>query len=121
MFAVSVRGLYQVPTKNGWLLLNGFLFLHGWLVTAVNLIFYGNCYWLGFWVIKRTRGRERLFMIGWFGFLLSPLKALWPDWAALVRGLEFFGITVSLVASLSLVLYPWDVVRSDSTPDPGEP
>ncbi len=54
-----------------------------------------------------------MFFAGWFGFLLSPVKILGPEWAASVRELQFFGITVPLVAALSLLLFRLNVVGSD--------
>lgn len=111
LFAIFVRDLYRVHAKTGWLLLNDGLFLHGWSLIAVNLALYGCYCWLWTSFIYRTKGREQLFMIGWSGFLLSPLKALWPALAIPVRDLEFFGITVSLVAAVSLLLYPSDIPK----------
>jgi hypothetical protein len=70
-----------------------------------------------FGFVYGTKGRERLFFVGLFGFLLSPLKTLGPEWAVPMKDLEFFGITVSLSAALSLLLYP-EVVGSAGTPNP---
>jgi hypothetical protein len=114
VFALAIRDeLHRSHGKPLWPLLDGLL--HGWLAIAVNVAFYGYFCWLAFWFIYRTKGRERLFSVGWFGFLLSPLETLWPEWATPVRNLQFFGITVSLVAALSLLLYPSDIVGSATT------
>jgi hypothetical protein len=119
VFALSVRDeLYPAHTDFTWLFSNGAP--HGWLAIAANVAFYGFSCWAAFCVIHRTKGRERLFFVGWFGFLLSPLKTLRPEWAESVRGLEFFGMTLSLVTALSFLLYPSDVVRSSSTLGPGQ-
>lgn len=80
VFALALRGgLHLGHTESGWLLPLD-LVLHGWLLIAVNVAFYGYLCWLGFWFIRGTEGRERLFLAGWFAnILLSPLEKLRPS------------------------------------------
>ena len=56
-------------------------------------------------------------MIGLFGFLLTPVKALGPEWAAPVEFLELFAITLSLLAALSLLVRP-EAAASAGPPSP---
>lgn len=104
VFALTI--LHWSHTKSGWLFSAGFV-LHGWLLIAVNVFFYGYLYWVGFWLIRGTAGPERLFMVGWFvGFLLSPLHVLGPKWAVAIKHIGAFGLAVALLAALSLLLDP---------------
>lgn len=117
VFALSIRDeLHPAHTKSTWPLLDGLP--HSGLAIAANVAFYGCLCWVAFSVIYLSKGRERLFIVGWFGFLLSPVETLRPEWAEPVKDLQFFGITVSLVAALSLLLYPSDIVGSGGTPGP---
>jgi hypothetical protein len=59
-----------------------------------NVAFYGCFGWPTFWIIYHTKRLERMFFVGWFGFLLSPVQTLRPEWVAPVRDLQFLGITV---------------------------
>jgi len=103
VFALSVRDeVHPAHTKPTSL----FGAPHGWLAIVVSIAFYGYLCWLSFRSLSLIKGRERLFFVGWFGFLLSPVKIIRPEWAALVEDLQFFGITVSLIAALSLLMYP---------------
>lgn len=119
MFALSVRiELDPSHTKSLWLFSKGAP--HDWLAIAASVAYYGGCCWAAILWIYGTKGRERLFFVGWFGFLVSPLISLRPEWAAAVKDIEFFAITLSLIAALSFLLYPSDVVRSSSTLGPRE-
>ena len=105
-----VRALHISPAKSGWLLPAGFL-LHGWLLVATNVAFYGYLCWLAFCFIRRTEGRERAFMTGWAAsILLPPIKSLWPSWALAINSIEAVGLAVALLAALSLLLHPLEVV-----------
>lgn len=86
------------------------LFLHGWPLIAVNLFFYGWIYWIGFWCIRGTAGRERAFMVGWFtGIFLWPIRMLRPEWAIALKHISAFGLGVALLAALALLLEPSDI------------
>lgn len=116
LFALSVRDeLHPTYTKSSWVFPGGVP--HRWVTIALDLAVYGFYCWAAFESICATRGRDRLFIVGLFVFLLSPVKILRPQWAVSVRDLEFFGITVSLVAALSLLLYP-EVLGSARAPSP---
>lgn len=115
VFALTI--LHWGHTKSGWLFTPGFV-LHGWLLMALNVFFYGYVCWLGFWLIRGTAGPERLFMVGWFaGLLLSPLNTLGPQWAVAIKHIGAVGLAVALLASLSLLLKPSDVTDSSSGTD----
>jgi len=116
LFAVSIRAeLHSAYTNSSWLLPHGVP--HRWLTTALDLGLYGfNC-WAAFYSIRATKGRERLFIIGFFGFLLAPVKTLGPQWAEPVAFLEFFGTTLSLLAALSLLVRP-EAAASAGLPSP---
>jgi hypothetical protein len=115
VFALTI--LHWGHTKSGWLFTAGFA-LHGWLLMAVNVFFYGYVCWLGFWLIRGTAGPERLFMVGWFaGFLLSPLHTLGPQWAVAIKHIGAVGLAVALLAALSLLLHPSDVADSSGRTD----
>ncbi|MGH9736037.1 MAG: hypothetical protein ACRD8A_15775 [Candidatus Acidiferrales bacterium] len=118
LFAVSVRNeLHPGYSINTWLLFDG---LHGWLSIAVNAALYGYFCWMAFSFIYASKGRERLMLAGACGFLLSPVKMIHPEWAVPVGDLEFFGITVSVVAALSLLVYP-EAMDSAGAPTPPQP
>lgn len=109
--------LHWGHTKAGWLFTAGSV-LHGWLLVAVNVLFYGYACWLGFWLIRGTAGPERLFMVGWFaGLLLSPLHTLGPQWAVAVKHIGAIGLAVALLAALSLLLDPSDLADSSGRTD----
>jgi hypothetical protein len=101
VFALSIRDQGH-PEKPAWM----FGPPHGWLAIAMNIAFYGYLCWLAISFIHSSKGRERLFIAGWFGILLDPVRMLRPEWAVPVGALQFFGITLSLLAALSLLLYP---------------
>jgi hypothetical protein len=51
-------------------------------------------------------------MIGWAAqILLSPIETLRPEWAAAIKYMGMFGLTVALFAALSLL-------RTSFTADP---
>jgi len=119
VFALTIRDeQYGAHAKPMWLIFGGLL--HGWSVIAINLAFYFCLCWSAFIVAHETKGRERLFMLGWFGFLLSPIKVLRPQWAVPVMHIETFGAILSLVAAVSLLLNPSEVVRSDGESTAGQ-
>ena len=94
-------------TSDGW--------LPGWLVIVLNVGFYAVFWWGGFWFIRGNQGRERLFMVGWFTFfLLSPLRALGPQWCVTVNYIDTFGLVVALVVAISLVVRPPNATGSSS-------
>jgi hypothetical protein len=103
----SVRGLrphHQQPT---WIL--GPPLLHGSAMIAANLALYAYIWWLAFWFVRGSTGRERFFMGGWFvGLVLQPLKILWPGSAVPISYIGAFGLAVALFAALALL--------RDSTP-----
>jgi hypothetical protein len=111
VFALAV--LHWGHTKSGWLLWLGFV-PQGWPQIAVNVVFYGYLCWLGFWFIRGTGGRERFFMVGWFvSILLSPLERVRPQWAAAFEHIGTLGLAMALLAALSLLLAPANVVASN--------
>ena len=84
----------QIPhwrhTKSGWLFTDGW---YGWLPVALDVFFYAYFCWLAFWLIRGTKGPERLFMVGWFaGILLSPVETLRPQWAVAVKHIGALGL-----------------------------
>jgi threonine/homoserine efflux transporter RhtA len=93
------------------------LILHGWALIAANVVFYIYLYWLGFWFVRGTHGRERVVMVGWFAtILLSPLETLQRGWVLEVRYLCTLGLAVALPAAVSLLLHP--TALGDSTGRP---
>ncbi len=106
------RTLHLGHAKSGWLLPLDHL-LHGWLLIAANVAFYGYLCWLGFCFIRGTEGRERVFMAGWAAsILLPPIKLLRPGWALEINVIDAFGLAVALLTALSLLLHPSDVADS---------
>ncbi len=107
----TIRGLARGHTGSGWFL--GDPLLHGWPMIAVNVFIYGYMCWLGFWFVRATAGRERIFMVGWFaGILLWPLRMLRPEWAIVTKRISAFGLAVALLAALALLLEPSVVAES---------
>jgi len=91
----------------------------GWLLIALDVFLYGYLCWLSFWLIRRTAGRERFFIGGWFaGILLSPFKMLGRQWAVSIKYIGAFGLAVAFLAALSLLLYPAKVADSSARIDP---
>ena len=98
-----------------WRWLISWPFVHGWLFVAINIFVYGWTCWIGFWLIRGTGGRERLFLIGWFaGIILWPVKMMAPQWASVIRHVGTFGLAVALFAALALLLEPPDVADAGS-------
>ena len=105
VLVLAIRGglLHQ---SSEWPVLRGFG-LHGWPLILVNVVLYGYLCWLGFWFVRGTHGRECLVMSGWFvDVLLSPLKILLPESAVAVRIIGALGLTIALMAAISLLLCP---------------
>ena len=116
-FALDIRNMRPSRTPSGWLT-PPFLGLHVWPMITANVLIYGYICWLGFWFIRGTAGRERVFMAGWFlGILLWPVKMLWPQWAGTVRQIGVFGLAVALLAALALLLDRSDAAGSNSATD----
>jgi hypothetical protein len=116
VFVQDIRGLRLGHAESGWFL--GAPLLHDWTLVGVNALIYTYICWLAFWFIRRTAGRERAFVVGWFaGILLWPLSMLRPQWATVTRHVGAFGLTVALLAALALLLEPSGVAESG----PGEP
>ena len=111
VFVQEIRGLGRGHPESGWFL--GAPLLHGWPLIAVNVIIYGYICWLGFWFVRGTAGRERLFIVGWFaGILLGPLRMLRPQWAMGTKQIGMFGLAIALLAALALLLDPPVVAES---------
>jgi hypothetical protein len=104
VLVLAVRGaLLHQPSES---VLRGFG-LHGWLLILANVVLYGYLCWLGFWSVRGTHGRERLVVGGWFvDILLSPLKILLPESAVAVWIIGALGLTIALMAAISLLLRP---------------
>ena len=115
VFALEI--LHWGYTKSGWLFTSGFV-LHGWLLVAMNIFFYGYLCWVGFWLVRGTAGIERLFIMGWFaGLLLSPLRMLGPQWAVAIKHVGAVGLAVAFLAGLSLLLNAPDVANGNGRTD----
>jgi hypothetical protein len=125
MFTVFVRGeLFPAPPKPGWLFRAKpeWLFagnpLHGWSLVAVNFAFWAYLCWFGFWIIYRSEGRERLFLVGWFAdILLWPVRWLEPRWAEPVRLIGTAGLALALLVALSVLLHPPKIPASADSLD----
>ena len=90
--------------------------LHGyWLIGAKVALYVFLC-WLGFWMIRGTEGRERLFMVGWFSaILIPPITMQRADWVAVGSYIGTVGMGIALVAALSLVFRPSISLGGDET------
>jgi len=76
-------------------------------LVAANVVFYGYLCWLAFWFIRGSHGRERVFVVGWFSaILLPPLEVLQHRFTVEIRYICAFGLAVSLLAAVSLLLQP---------------
>ena len=90
------------------------LWLHGWPLVAANVVFYRYLCWLAFWFIRGSHGRERVFTVGWFSaVLLPPLEVLQHGFTVEIRYICAFGLAISLLAAVSLLLRPTGI--DDST------
>jgi hypothetical protein len=105
-FARSVRTSIRIShNHSGWLLPSGVM-LHGRALLIANLVMYAYMCWLGYWIIRSTKGRERIFMSGWFvPLLLSPLVLVsWLSQA--VQFMGSMGLLIALGAAASLLMRP---------------
>jgi hypothetical protein len=101
---LAIRGIVRHDNSTGWLLSVGNL-LHGSLLIAANVVIYGEICWIAFWCIRRTIGKERLFMVGLFGnILLWPFRMLLPHWAVEIHQIGALGLGVAVLAAFSLLL-----------------
>ena len=107
MLWLTVHGpLHLGHTESGWLLPLDSL-LHVWPLIAVNVALYLYLCWLVFWFIRRTEGRERLFLAGWsFHLILWPVERLWPQSGTTIQYLGTVGFVVALFAAVWLLLRP---------------
>ena len=81
--------------------------LHGWTRIVANVMIYCWVYWIVFWFVRGTQGRERIVMIGWaLASVMSPLRRLLPALATVARSLEGAGLAVALAAAVSLLAHP---------------
>jgi hypothetical protein len=108
----DIRGLLPHHHQPTWLLGPTHL-LHGRAILLANIALYAYLWWLAFWFVRGTAGRERLFTAGWFvGLVLQPLEILWPRSAVPISYIGPFGLAVALFAALALLL---DQVPPDSS------
>jgi hypothetical protein len=104
LLALAIRGIIR-HGHAGWLVPQSPLF-HGWGLIVFNIFIYGEICWMAFWCIRRTMGRERLFMVGMFAnILLWPARMFLPQWALAVRHIGAFGLAVATLAALTLLLF----------------
>jgi hypothetical protein len=68
LLALAIRGIGR-RGHTCWLVPQSILF-HGWVLIVFNVVIYGEICWMAFWCIRRTVGRERLFMVGMFADIL---------------------------------------------------
>jgi hypothetical protein len=75
---------------------------------AVRSAFYGLLLWgvVLSWV--RTRGRERVFIVGWFSYpaLVGVVSSLVPQWRLALGAAGLLGPAIAILAALSLLLDP---------------
>jgi hypothetical protein len=103
LLALAIRGIIW-RGRAVWLVPQSILF-HGWVLIFFNVIIYGEICWIAFWCIRRTIGRERLFMVGMFtNILLWPAEMLLPQWTFAIRHVGAFGLAVATLAALTLLL-----------------
>ncbi len=104
-FARSVRASIRISHSSGWLLPSGVM-LHGRALLIANLVIYAYTCWVGYWIIRSTKGRERIFMSGWFvPLLLSPL-VLVSSLSQAVQFMGSMGLLIALGAAASLLARP---------------
>ena len=117
LLALAVRSIIR-GSHAGWLFPAGVLF-HGWVFIVFNVIIYGEICWIALWCIRRTLGRERLFMVGMFAnILLWPARMLLPQWAFAIRNVGAFGLGVATLAALTLLLDSSNQADSNSANAP---
>jgi hypothetical protein len=103
LLALAIRGIGR-RGHTCWLVPQSILF-HGWVLIVFNVVIYGEICWMAFWCIRRTVGRERLFMVGMFAdILLWPAEMLLPQWAFAIKHVGAFGLAVATLAALTLLL-----------------
>lgn len=103
LLALAIRGIIR-RSHAAWLVPQSILF-HGWVLIVFNVLIYGEICWMAFWCIRRTMGRERLFMVGMFtDILLWPAKMFLPQWAFAIRHVGAFGLAIATLAALTLLL-----------------
>jgi len=103
LLALTIRGIIR-HSYAAWLLPESILF-HGWILIVFNIVIYGEICLIAFWCIRRTIGRERLFMMGMFAnILLWPARMLLPQWAFAIKHIGAFGLAVATLAALTLLL-----------------
>jgi hypothetical protein len=113
VFALAVRDVLLSSHRRG-LLIPLDSWLHGWPLVASNVVLYSYLCWLAFRFIRGSHGRERVFMVGWFSaVLLPPLEVLQHGFTLEIRYICAFGLAVSLLAAVSLLLHPTGI--DDST------
>jgi hypothetical protein len=115
--ALAIRGLLSGRQRTEWII-SPSVFFHGWLLIAVNGLFYCYVCWLGFWFIRNTNGGERFFVLSWcLGLFLWPLRMLWPQLSFPLRHIGAFGLAIALLAALALLLESSEVSDSGETAD----
>ena len=104
VFAVSLRGAFiQSCYRTSRLPFDHFLGLSYGQLVVLNVAFYTYLCWLVFSLIRDTVGRERLFMVAWFSFVLvSPVQLLVPVLWVPVHFINSIVLGVALVAAISL-------------------
>jgi hypothetical protein len=103
LLAFAIRGIIR-HSHASWLVPQSILF-HGWVLIVFNILIYGEICWMAFWCIRRTIGRERLFMVGMFtNIVLWPAKMFLPQWAFAIRHVGAFGLAIATLAALTLLL-----------------
>ena len=101
-------------TPSGWLLPLDFV-LHGLPLILANVAFYCYLCWLGFCFVRGTESQERYFFIGWFaGILLSPIKAVRPEWTIGIKYIGICGLAVALFAALTLLFRSYKTADGSS-------
>jgi len=117
LLALAIRGIVYGHPKAQWIISPSPM-LHGWLLLVANMLFYCYVCWIGFWFIRNTTGRERVFAVGWcLGFFLWPLRILWPQVAVPIRHIDALGLVTAMFAALALLLEPAGVNHSGDTTD----
>ena len=103
LLALAARGIAQ-HSHTGWLFPRGPLF-HGWVFVGVNAATYCWICWIAFWCIRRTTGKERTFIVGFFlDILLWPLERWLPQWSIAIRYVGAFGLAVAILAAIGLLV-----------------
>jgi hypothetical protein len=114
VLSLAVRNILLYSHRRGSLFPWDYWF-RGWPLVAVNAAFYGYLCWLAFWFIRMTHGRERVFIIGWFSaILLPPLEILQHGLTLEIKYLCAFGLAVSLLTAISILLHPTGIDACDA-------